>query len=477
MESTKPWQLFLRLLVPLLWAAALHLSPRPAAYDAAQAAVWQARLQDNPTQESQALQVVTAFEPWRGDVWELIGELASQSQDWAGAATAYRQADQNGALTTSGREALGEAYWQQDDQANAIAAWQPLMRSGEAGPELFRKVVDDQRSRGDFDGAIQTLSFWKDAEPHNVQVIYDLGTLLLLDQPAKGLDLLKQAAGLDTDFTQAVYTLRQAFQVEPPSSLNQGQAVGRLGEWDLAAVFYRRAVTEDPNSAEAWAYLGEALDQAGESGTDAFQQALTLDPTSIPARAGAALHWRRQGNLDLALTYLKALAQEQPKQGVWQMEVGNTLAADGKLNDAMDYYQRALELEPRNAYYWSIVAGFCADNSYNLRATGLPAARQALLLAPNNPEYLDLMGALLMQLEDFTSAERFLQHALQMDAQLASAHLHLGQLYLSEGSPEPAYHSLMMAETLAGEKSNVGALAKRLLVHYFPGSIGASEPP
>ncbi len=43
METFKPGQLFLRLLIPLLWAIALHLSPRPAAYDAALQSAWQAR--------------------------------------------------------------------------------------------------------------------------------------------------------------------------------------------------------------------------------------------------------------------------------------------------------------------------------------------------------------------------------------------------------------------------------------------------
>ncbi len=474
---SKLGQVIPRLLIPLLWALALHLNPRPLDYDMAQSAAWQARLQADPAQESQALRAIAAFQPWRGDMWERIGELASQSQDWSGAVQAYRQAERYAALPASGIKALGEAYWQQNNQSSAIDAWQPLLRSGEAGADLFRQVVEYQRAQGDFSGAARTLSLWQTAEPSDAQVLYNLGLLMLLDHPDEGLGYLARAAGLDANFTQDVYMLRQTFDRDVPSSMDEGRALARLGEWDLAVAFNRRAVSEQPGSAEAWAYLGEALDQSGQSGADAFQHALELDPNSVPARAEAALHWRRQGNLDRALTYFQSLAREQPDKGMWQLEIGNTLAADGKLSDAMVNYRRALELEPGNAYYWSVVAGVCADNFYELRQTGLPAAREALLLSPNNPGYLDLMGVIMMKLEDFNSAERFLQQALQKNAQLASVHFHLGQLYLYRERPELAYRSLVKAETLAGSKSNVGKLAKRLLDRYFPGAASLSEQP
>ncbi len=342
------------------------------------------------------------------------------------------------------------------------------MRNGEAGPDLFQKVYAGQRADGDYTNAIETLYLWKNREPQNTQVLYNLGVLLLNGHSSEGVDFLEQAAGIDTDFVQKVYALREAFRAQGQTSLSHGQALARVGEWDQALLFFKQATLEQPDNAEAWAYLGDAVDHSGESGADAFKRALELDPTSIPARAGAALHWRRQGNLELALTTLKSLALEQPDQAVWQLEVANTLSMDGKLRDAMTYFQQALELEPDNAYYWSVVAGFCADNSYDLRGTGLPAARQALLLSPNSPEYLDLMGLILLRLEDFTSAERFLQQALQKDAKLASAQLHLGQLYLQQGRADLAYQPLDQAQTLAGEGSQIGKLAQRLLERYYP---------
>ncbi len=475
---SKFWQLFLRLLVPLAWAIALHLAPRPAAYDTALLDAWRARLQSQIVDESQALRQLVSFEPWRGDRWERLGELAFQSQAWDQAIEAYRQAEQNTTLSLPGRKSLGEAYWKQGDQETAIHVWQPLLHSsGDASLAMFQQVYEYQRSQGMFVDAIQTLTEWKDIEPANAQVLYNLGILLLYDHPEDGINWLNQAVKADANLTEQVYGLREAFQAETNTSLLKGQTLARVGEWDQAALFYKNSTTETPNSAEAWAYLGEAQDQTGQSGTDAFEQALDLDPTSIPARAGAALHWRRQGNLERSRAYLQSLAEEQPDQPVWQLEIGNTLAQTGKLGDALGYYQRALELEPSNAYYWSVLAAFCSANGYDLRGTGLPAARQALLLSPDNAEYLDTLGVIFMQLEDFTSAERFLQHAEQKDARLAPVHLHLGQLYLYQGRMDLAYQNLTQTTVLAGQEGQAAALAKRLLDRYFSGATGATKQP
>jgi cytochrome c-type biogenesis protein CcmH/NrfG len=73
------------------------------------------------------------------------------------------------------------------------------------------------------------------------------------------------------------------------------------------------------------------------------------------------------------------------------------------------------QVEPNNGEFWRILGRFCVDNYLAVRETALPAARQALTLAPANPDMLDLMGLVLLQLEDETGAERFLQRALEIN--------------------------------------------------------------
>lgn len=471
MRTAKPEQLALRFLLPLLLAAGLHLAPRPARFDAALQAIWQARLSGDVTGEREAIRRAAAFQPWRGDLWVRLAELGMQSQDWPAAVAALQQAQRWGALSGSQQAALGEAYWQQGMQPAAVEAWRPLLQNGAAGQELFERVYTHQRSAGDYEGALSTLSWWRAAQPEDAQVGYRLGMLRLLTRPEDGLELLEAAADADAALRPGVYALRQALKAgEPNPALHLGRALGQLGEWDLAVVFLRRAVQAEPENADAWAFLGEALDQAGQDGSTEIGRALELAPRSVAARAGAALHWRRQHRPDLALAYLETLAREQPQQAVWQIEMGKTLAEEGNLPAAAARYRRALELEPENAGYWNALALFCVQNHYDLQGIGLPAARQALLLSPGNPESLDLMGMLLMQLEDLVGAERFLQQALQKDAMLAPAHLHLGQVYLYQGQNDLARQHLTQAAEFAGKDTETGLLAKRLLQRYYPGS-------
>jgi len=137
------------------------------------------------------------------------------------------------------------------------------------------------------------------------------------------------------------------------------------------------------------------------------------------------------------------------------------------IDAALAYYQSAALIKPSDAHYWTLLAEFCAVHQVSLREVGLPAARQALTLAPENAPALDAMGQVLVGLDDLASAERFFQQALQKDASLAAAHLHLAQVYLQVGQLPEAQVRLTQAYQLAGEQSNVRLVAQRLLERFF----------
>ena len=115
---------------------------------------------------------------------------------------------------------------------------------------------------------------------------------------------------------------------------------------------------------------------------------------------------------------------------MWQVELGSSLAEQGDLSAAFGHYQKAVEIAPGISQYWQYLALFSVQYNYDVPAVGLPAARQAVILAPEDPTALDTMGWTLLALEDYASAERFLQQALERDPGYPLALLHLGQLYL-----------------------------------------------
>jgi tetratricopeptide (TPR) repeat protein len=245
-----------------------------------------------------------------------------------------------------------------------------------------------------------------------------------------------------------------------------------MNEWALAAEAFRRAAQTRPDYAEAWAYLGEARQQIPEAQNDAeglaeLERALQLDPKSLSAHLFLSLYWQRQGELGQALDYLVKAAALYPDRPALQTEMGRVLALKGDLEAAGQAFQKASKLAPQDPLYYRVLAAFSLEHNYQLSETGLPAARRALLLSPNDPASLDTLGQVLLKLGDIAGAKRFFERALLQQADYAPALLHLALIYLDEGNREAAYEMLQKALALA-PGSITADQAQRLLDNYFP---------
>jgi tetratricopeptide (TPR) repeat protein len=267
--------------------------------------------------------------------------------------------------------------------------------------------------------------------------------------------------------------------VEEPAytALAVGRALAAIGEWELAAEAFRRATMARPDWAEAWAFLGEAqqrLDPGVHTDNLALQyleKALSLQPASIAANVFMALYWQRHSHQDTALEYMHKAAAAEPDNPVLQAEIGHFLAELGDLPAALQFYERATELAPNDPAFWLILSEFSIRHGIQIRQIALPAARQALILAPADPASHDLMGHTLLLLGDYNNAERFLWQAIRLEPDYALAHLHLGLLSLLQGRSSDAIRQLTLATTLAPE-TPTAEQARRLLRRYFPFSDG-----
>ena len=337
--------------------------------------------------------------------------------------------------------------------------------------EVYERLVQVQRARKDNSAVLKTLRAWRMAEPQNPQVAYLLGLQLSAASPEEALPLLLEASEKDSSYTPAVQMVRRglglAAAADDPSYgwLMIGRSLGSIGQWDIALEAFQRAVESSPSYAEAWAFLGEARYHVDGSGKTDLDRASELNASSPVVKALAALYWRRHGEPVKALPYLQAIAGQEPSEPTWQVEIGNTLVEIGDLEAAHQAYQKALDLAPTNSLYWQILANFSAQYNVNIPGVGLPAARQAVLLAPDDSDALDTMGWVMALLGDAASAEQFLQRALNINATNALASLHLGQIYLQKDS-ERAYPYLKRALAL-DQEGPVGNIARRLLLRYY----------
>ncbi len=115
---------------------------------------------------------------------------------------------------------------------------------------------------------------------------------------------------------------------------------------------FERALTIDSASPEAHDMLGSALRSIGRSmeALEHYRLALHSDPNYVDARYNLATTLARAGDLDEAIAGLRQVVDAFPKSGRLHNELGELLARQGDLAAAQAEFDRALALEPANAY-------------------------------------------------------------------------------------------------------------------------------
>ena len=416
--------------------------------------------------------------PSRPELWEEAGSLALEGGDPQTAIQYFEQAASHG-LSPTGQLQLGEAYLQSGDRDSAVRIWENLADEAEPAPAALERLVSAYLDKGDFSGAITSLQALTTLQPSDAQNHYLLGLLIATQDPEAALVYLTRAAELDPAYTARTRILQRGISASRLSDdpayrlMGAGRTLANLEEWTYATEAFRQATILRPDYAEALAYLGEALQhvptqaESPATGLAELQKALALDPTSLSANTFLALYWQRQGRYDLAQEAIQAAVALAPNNPILQVETGNTLALQGDLETAYQAYLQAIQLAPNDASYYNALVNFSLTYDYHIAEIALPASRQALLLAPDDPVCLDWMGQVLMQLEDLLNAERFFNRAIESDPQYATAHLHLGMVYILQNETEQAYRALNHAIGLAPNAA-AGRQAQQLLQSAIP---------
>jgi tetratricopeptide (TPR) repeat protein len=249
--------------------------------------------------------------------------------------------------------------------------------------------------------------------------------------------------------------------------LTVGRALGLVQEWDLSLAAFNKAIELDEENAEAWAWLGEAKQQLGQSGSVELDRALTLNHTSVIVRALRGLYWSRLGKYEQMRAEYALAAEFEPTNPTWQASLGDAYFKLGDLTSALTAYQKATELAPTEATYWRLLANFCAENGIHVEDIGLPAAQNAVQLAPDDPYALDALGWSYLSSGRYANAEQTLSRVIANSPNHFSAHIHLAMTHLAQGNRAAAFNQLTYVRD-ADAGGNYAALADEMLKQYFP---------
>ena len=364
--------------------------------------------------------------------------------------------------------AWGDVVYLAGDTQRATKIWEQALEQKNPSENLYSRLSKVYKENKDYSRASDYLQKYVALHSEDASAHYRLGLLLTLTDPDRALSELINASQLDPQLDAPVETLRSALNV---ASLNDspsmrlvlaGRGLALVQEWELARVAFESAVEADGKNAEAWAWLGEAKQQAAQDGSAELDRAYQLNPNSSTVRGLRGLYFQRTGNFLNALTEFQTAALLDDKNPTWQVSIGEIYSKLGDLIRALQAYQAATALAPEDANTWRLLAIFCAQNNVNINDVGIPAAQKMTVLLEDDAESLDLLGWLLLLGKRYVESERMLLRALQIDPQNASAHLHLGMLYLEKEERDLAFTHFVNARDLGNNDAQI------ILNQYFP---------
>ncbi|KQZ18888.1 sulfotransferase [Caulobacter sp. Root1472] len=215
------------------------------------------------------------------------------------------------------------------------------------------------------------------------------------------------AAGLrlSGDVAQAlrvVEPLSRAFAQSPPIQLEHGRILAADGHTQAAVAAFKRAVAADPDLAEAWRGLAEALELLGdETGAQAARarqiKGGVRDPVLMTAAAALV-----DGEPGRAETVLRELMAVRPAEPAAIRMLAEAVARQGREVEAEALLQDCLKLAPAftGARY------NLATLHYRLGRSTEALAQLDRLLAdePRHPGYLNLKAACLARIGEYAQA-------------------------------------------------------------------------
>jgi tetratricopeptide (TPR) repeat protein len=406
---------------------------------------------------------------WRSDLWENAGIAAGAGGNLSDAIIFLKRAPK---LSEQGWLVLGYSYFNTGDASSALKAYQKGLQFHDSA-SLYSGLAFIYRQQKDWPAESDALRNQTRLDMDDAYAHYRLGLLLSFLEPEQALPELMLASSLDPETDPAVQTLRTALNLsatQPDASeqlVTIGRTLGLVQEWDLSIGAFEKAIALKADSAEAWAWLGEAKQQTGQDGRVELDRAMSIDHTSVTVRALRGLYWNRQQRYSQMLAEYLLAAEYEPENPAWQASIGDAYLKRGDLAAALTAYQRATELAPNEATYWRLLAIFCSENGVHVEDVGLPAAQKAVMLAPDDPDALDVLGWSYLSSGRYASAEQTLLDVIDRFPEHFPAHIHLAMTYLAQGNHAAAFNELTYVRD-TDPNGSTGSFAKQLLEKYFP---------
>jgi tetratricopeptide (TPR) repeat protein len=365
-----------------------------------------------------------------------LGVLAARAEDEDTARKLWTQAYAEGYRSESLSYNLGEIYHRlaeqrllEDDAASALAAANeaarhvpPDKRFDELLSQIHQRLGYQAASAGQWE---QALNHWDEARQR------DGGSFRLAYNLALAYEKIE-------DFFEAAEFWREALRRRPrkadhPDAISDEQV----------ALLWKRA-------AEAYIREGEY-----EEAINVYKQAVKWNPDSLETRMALVDGLINDGRFWAAENELQRILEKDENYIPALLRMGEVLAESRswwQASGAPRYWTRILELEPNHEAARQALVDYYLDQGENAMSwsnfqSGIESYNKALQYQPNNGYILARLGACYMWMEQYETAQSYLDRALACGGQDLRVYEQLIHVWLDERDPERAGEVLRQAET------------------------------
>jgi len=241
-------------------------------------------------------------------------------------------------------------------------------------------------------------------DPKMAEAQLNLGILLLQSDPAAAVEPLRQAVNLLPSQSRPRFLLGLAQE-------QSGDLSGAIASFDGAAHL-------DPQSLDALSHLAAILLKTGHpaQAEEKLRLALQRDPKSVPSLLGLAQILDTQKSPEAIQAYKNYLAV-QPQDNAARGRLVHLLIDQKDYDGALAEIDRNSAGQAPNADSLRLRADILVGQKKTDEA--IAAIKQAITLAPNDPDLHGGLGRLFLQTRDFSNAQKELKAALRLNPKSA----------------------------------------------------------
>jgi len=378
--------------------------------------------------------LAAAWFPTDGEIQWRAGKEALEARRWAEAVCYLSKAESLFGPSATLLLNLGDALNGSGDLPAATQRWEAALALNPRFEPALERLRAADEADAQWPSLERILQTWLALHPHDLAAENQLAEVTAALNPQEAQALLGEwgpGGKLPTAQLAQLNTTIQDSEKQGGSAYayaRVGELLLQRGEWALARTALQEAVRENPAYGEAFAYLGYALEQSGQPAQWALQQAIALSPGDGITHFLYGSFLARQGEIPLARRELTLSWDLGPKSALIASQLGALEYSAGNWTAAAGWYAQGVKLFPSDEAAWIGQAEFSFESQMQVEETGIPAAREAAILAPHDPQAIDLLGFGWFLTGDLPTAEKLFWNALELNPTYAPAFLHLGMV-------------------------------------------------